>query len=101
MSNKKKIEPLHPGEILVSEFLEPMNLSQLKLSQEINISLQTVNQIVLGKRNITAGTSLLFGKYFGLSEDYWLNLQNRYDLEIAKDTFKEKLREIKRAAIKR
>ena len=93
---KNKIIPLHPGEILVTEFLKPLNISQLKLSQEINVSLQTVNQIVLGKRGVTAGTSLLFGKYFGLSDDYWLKLQNRFDLEIAKDKLKSKLKSTRR-----
>ncbi|KAF0147968.1 MAG: plasmid maintenance system antidote protein [Ignavibacteria bacterium] len=95
MSSKTKIEPIHPGEILAEEFLKPMNISQLSLSQELKISLQTINQIILGKRAITAGTSLLLGKYFGLSESYWLNLQIRYDIEMAKDTYKERLKAIK------
>jgi antitoxin HigA-1 len=81
MNYKTKLQPIHPGEILVSEFLEPMNISQNQLSQDINVSLQTINQICLGKRAITAATSLLLGKYFGLSENFWLTIQNRYDNE--------------------
>lgn len=95
MSNKTKIDPMHPGEILAEEFLEPMNIPQISLSQELKISLQTINQIILGKRAITAGTSLLLGKYFGLSESYWLNLQIRFDIEMARDTYKERLKAIK------
>lgn len=98
MNSKTKLEPVHPGEILVSEFLEPMHLSQLQLSKNINISLQTINQICLGKRAITAGTSLLLGKYFGLSENFWLNLQNKFDLEVAKTEFQRKLKLVKRAS---
>ena len=98
MNNKTKLEPVHPGEILVSEFLEPMKIPQQQLANDINVSLQTVNQICLGKRAITAGTSLLLGKYFGLSENFWLNLQNRYDLENAKTEFRGKLSAVKRSS---
>ena len=98
MNNKSKFEPIHPGEILVTEFLEPMNISQLQLSKDLNVSLQTINQICLGKRTITACTSLLLGKYFGLSENFWLNMQNKYDLEIAKTEYNKKLKLIKRAS---
>jgi addiction module HigA family antidote len=98
---KNKIKPVHPGEILLEEFLKPMDITQYRLAKDLGLPISRINQIVLSNRAITAATALLLSKYFGLSEDYWLNLQNRYDLEIAKDTLKEKLKEIKRAAVKR
>ncbi|KAF0140166.1 MAG: plasmid maintenance system antidote protein [Stygiobacter sp.] len=100
MSSKTKIEPVHPGEILLTEFLEPMNISQLQLSHDIGVSIQTINQLCLRKRAITAGSSLLLGKYFGVTESFWLNLQNRYDIEVAKDIYDERLRKIKTKRLK-
>lgn len=91
MASKNKITPIHPGEILLKEFLEPMNISQYKLAKDIGLPLSRINQITLGRRVITAETALLLSKYFSLSEGFWLNLQNRYDLETAKDKLKSKL----------
>ena len=81
----KKIPPIHPGEILFEEFLEPMGISQYKLSKDISVSPRRINEIVQGKRSITADTALRLSRYFGLSERFWLNLQSRYDLEVEKD----------------
>ena len=81
----KKIPPIHPGEILLEEFLEPMRISQYKLSKDISVSPRRINEIVQGKRSITADTALRLSRYFGLSERFWLNLQSRYDLEVEKD----------------
>jgi addiction module HigA family antidote len=93
----KKIEPIHPGEILLEEFLKPMEISQYRLAQDINVPARRINEIVLGKRAITADTALRLSEYFGLSEKFWLNLQMRYNLELEKDRLKDRLkREVKR-----
>ncbi|QQS36610.1 MAG: HigA family addiction module antidote protein [Ignavibacteriales bacterium] len=93
----KKIEPIHPGEILLEEFLIPMEISQYRLAQDINVPARRINEIVLGKRAITADTALRLSEYFGLSEKFWLNLQMRYNLEIEKDKLKDRLKsEVKR-----
>jgi addiction module HigA family antidote len=80
-----KFPPIHPGEILLEEFLKPLNISQNALSRDLDVPLQRINQIVLGKRSITVDTALRLAKYFGTSPELWLNLQSRYDLEIARD----------------
>ena len=93
----KKIEPIHPGEILLEEFLSPMEISQYRLAKDINVPARRINEIVLGKRTITADTALRLSEYFGLSEKFWLNLQMKYNLEITKDKLKERLkREVKK-----
>ena len=93
----KKIEPIHPGEILLEEFLIPMEISQYRLAKDINIPPRRINEIVLGKRAITADTALRLSEYFGSSEKFWLNLQMKYNLEIEKDRLKDKLKkEVKR-----
>jgi antitoxin HigA-1 len=81
----KKIPPIHPGEILLEEFLDPMGISQYKLAKDISVPPRRINEIVHGKRSISADTALRFSRYFGLSERFWLNLQSRYDLEVEKD----------------
>jgi len=97
MSNKNKITPIHPGEILMEEFLVPMEISQSRLARDINVSLKRINEIILGKRAVTADTALRLSLYFGLSEKFWLNLQIKYNLEVAKDKLKDRLnREIKK-----
>jgi addiction module HigA family antidote len=80
-----KFPPIHPGEILLEEFLKPLKISQNALSRDLDVPLQRINQIVLGKRSITVDTALRLAKYFGTSPELWLNLQSRYDLEIALD----------------
>jgi addiction module HigA family antidote len=81
----KKMAPVHPGEILVEEFLKPLKISQYRLAKDISVPPRRINEIVLGKRSITADTALRLARYFGLSERFWLNLQSRYDLEVEKD----------------
>lgn len=93
----RKIKPIHPGEILLEEFLIPMEISQYRLAQDINVPARRINEIVLGKRAITADTALRLSEYFGLSEKFWLNLQMRYNLEVEKDKLKDRLKsEVKR-----
>ena len=87
----KKMPPIHPGEILLEEFLEPMGISQYRLSKDISVSPRRINEIVQGKRSITADTALRLSRYFGLSERFWLNLQSRYDLEVEKDNLDVRL----------
>ncbi len=87
----KKIKPIHPGEILLEEFLTPMGISQYRLAKDINVPPRRINEIVLGKRAITADTALRLSHYFGLSERFWLNLQMRYNLENEKDRLKDRL----------
>ena len=88
----KKIEPIHPGEILAEEFLAPMNVSHEKLSEDTGIPLAAVEKIIGGETSITPNVALRLSLYFGLSERFWLNLQSRYDLEVEKDRSEEKLR---------
>jgi addiction module HigA family antidote len=84
-------EPVHPGEILLEEFLKPMEISQYRLAKDIGVHPRRINEIVHGERSITADTALRLSRYFGLSERFWLNLQSRYDLEIQKDRLKGRL----------
>jgi addiction module HigA family antidote len=81
----KKIMPIHPGEILLEEFLEPLKISQYRLAKDISVPARRINEIVHGKRSVTADTALRLSRYFGLSDRFWLNLQARYDLELEKD----------------
>ena len=83
--SKRQIEPIHPGEILLEEFLGPMGISQYRLAKEISVDPRRINEIVLGKRGVTADTALRLSRYFGMTERFWLNLQSRYDLELEKD----------------
>ena len=82
----KPVAPAHPGEILREEFLEPMGLSVYALAKAIKVPRSRVNDIVLGRRTITADTALRLARYFGTTPEFWINLQARYDLEVAKDT---------------
>ena len=82
---EEKLAPIHPGEILLEEFLKPMGLSQYRVAKDINVSPRRINEIVHGKRGISADTALRLSRYFGLSERFWMNLQSRYDLETEKD----------------
>ncbi|MEE9166718.1 MAG: HigA family addiction module antitoxin [Candidatus Neomarinimicrobiota bacterium] len=89
--DKREIEPIHPGEILLEEFLKPMGISQYRLARDINVDPRRINEIVLGKRAITADTALRLSRYFGTSERFWLNLQARYELEVHKDELGDRL----------
>ena len=93
----KKLEPVHPGEILSEEFLKPLKISQYRLAKEISVPAPRINEIVLGKRAITADTALRLSKYFGLSERFWMNLQARFDLETEKDNLGDRLEKEVRA----
>jgi addiction module HigA family antidote len=77
--------PIHPGEVLLEEFLKPLGISQYRLAKDISVPPRRINEIVHGKRAITADTALRLSRFFGMSERFWLNLQVRYDLEVAKD----------------
>ena len=81
----KKMSPLHPGEILYEEFLKPMGLSQNRMALDIRVPARRINEIVLGKRRITADTALRLAKYFNMSPQFWLGLQIDYDLDVAED----------------
>ena len=81
----EKLHPVHPGEVLLEEFIKPMKLSQNRLAIEIGVDARRINEITLGKRSITADTALRLGRYFGVSPQFWLGLQSEYDLDVAKD----------------
>ena len=87
----EKLPPIHPGEILLEEFLKPLNISQYRLAKEISVPPRRINEIVHGLRAITPDTALRLSRYFGLSERFWINLQTRYDLEIEKDHLQGRL----------
>ena len=89
--SKKKMPPLHPGEILFKEFLKPMGLSQNRLALDIRVPARRINEIVLGKRRITADTALRLAKYFNMSAKFWLGLQTDYDLDVAEDKLADRL----------
>jgi len=86
-----KVAPIHPGEILLEEFLEPMGISQYRLAKDISVPPRRINEIVLGKRAITPDTALRLSLFFGLSERFWINLQSRYDIEVEKDKLENRL----------
>src|SRR3989304_3647009 len=88
---KQKLQPIHPGEILMEEFLRPMEISQYKLAKDINVPARRINEIVQGNRAITPDTALRLSRYFSLSERFWINLQARYNLEIEKDKLEDRL----------
>jgi addiction module HigA family antidote len=88
---KKKLPPIHPGEILLEEFLRPMGISQYKLAKDISVPPRRINEIIHGTRAITPDTALRLSRYFGLSERFWLNMQSRYDIEVEKDRLSDRL----------
>src|SRR6267142_6092746 len=89
---RRKLPPVHPGEILLEEFLRPFGLSQYRLAKEVSVPPRRINEIVRGSRSISADTALRLARYFGTSERFWLNLQARYDLEVEKDRLGDRLR---------
>jgi antitoxin HigA-1 len=86
--------PVHPGEILLEEFLQPLNVSQYLLAKQIGVPARRINEIVHGQRRISADTALRLGRFFGTSERFWLNLQARYDLEVERDRIGDALDQI-------
>ena len=89
--NKKKMAPVHPGEILLEEFLKPLGVTQYRISKEISVSPRRINEIVHGLRGISADTALRLSKYFGNSAQFWMNLQSWYDLELQKRKSADKI----------
>ena len=87
----RKLDPIHPGEILLEEFLKPLGLSQYRLAKGISVPPRRINEIVHGKRAVTADTALRLARFFGTSDRFWLNLQTRFDLEVQKDRLGESL----------
>jgi addiction module HigA family antidote len=88
---EEKLAPVHPGEVLLEEFLKPMQLSQNRLALDIGVPSRRINEIVLGKRRITADTALRLGRYFGMSPQFWLGLQMDYDLDVEADKLGRRL----------
>ena len=89
---KTSYSPIHPGEVLMKDFLEPLQISQYRLAKSISVSPRRINEIVHGKRAITADTALRLGIFFAMEEQFWLNLQSHFDLEIAKQETGDRLR---------
>jgi len=89
---RKKMPTIHPGEILLEEFLKPMNLSQNRLALDIRVPARRINEIVLGKRRITADTALRLARYFNMSPQFWLGLQMDYDIDITQDKVSDELK---------
>jgi addiction module HigA family antidote len=88
---KRDFPPIHPGEVLLEEFLKPMGITQYRLAKDISVDPRRINEIVQGKRAITADTALRLSRYFGMSEPFWLNLQSHYDLETQKERLAQRL----------
>lgn len=89
--SKENLTPIHPGEILLEEFLKPMGISQYRLAKDTNVPARRINEIVQGKRAITPDTALRLSRFFGLSERFWVNLQARFDLQVEKERLKNRL----------
>jgi len=87
----RKLPPIHPGEVLLEEFLKPLGISQYRVAKDVSVPPRRINEIVRGTRAITADTALRLARYFGTSERFWLNLQSRYDLEVEKDILGNRL----------
>jgi addiction module HigA family antidote len=97
---EQRLPPIHPGEILLEEFLKPMGISQYRLAKDISVPPRRINEIIHGQRAITPDTALRLSRFFGLSERFWINLQTRYDLEVEKDRLNDRLeREVQIYAI--
>ena len=88
---RKKLSPIHPGEVLLEEFLNPLRVSQYRVAKDLHIPPRRINEIVHGLRSITADTALRLARYFGTSDRFWLNLQARYDLEVERDRLGDRL----------
>ena len=88
---KREMEPIHPGEILLEEFLRPMDISQYRLAKDISVPQRRISEITQGKRSITADTALRLGRFFGMEAQFWLNLQARYDLLKAESNLAQRL----------
>lgn len=89
--SEKKMAPIHPGEILLEDFLNPLGISQYRLAKEMKVYPRKINEIVHGKRAVTADTALRLARYFGTSAELWMNLQAHYELEMARDEIESKI----------
>lgn len=89
--NKQILKPIHPGEILLEDFLKPLNISQYRLAKDISVPPRRINEIIHGKRSITADTALRLSRYFGNSAGFWMKVQAKYDLESEKGRLGERL----------
>ena len=87
----RRLTPIHPGEVLLEDFLKPLELTQYRLAKSLSVPARRINEIVLGKRAITADTALRLARFFGTSERFWLNLQTTYDLELERDRLRGRL----------
>jgi len=97
---EEKLKPIHPGEVLLEEFLKPMGVSQNRVAFDIGVPAQYIHEIVLGKRRITADMALRLARYFGTSPQFWLGLQMDYDLDVTEDTIADRLdREVRPYAV--
>ena len=96
-----KMKPVHPGEVLVEEFLVPMGLSQSQLAKEIHVPVRRVNEIARGRRGITADTALRFARFFGTTPEVWQNLQSQYEMDVAKSSVWEKIKSTIKPALGR
>lgn len=97
---EQKLKPIHPGEVLLEEFLKPLGLSQNRLALDMGVPPRRINEIVLGKRSISADTALRLGRFFGMSPQFWLGLQMDYDLDVTADALAARLeREVKPYAL--
>lgn len=92
MSRPQKLPPIHPGEILLAEFLKPLGMSMNKLAGELHVPANRITQIVEGRRGITGETALRLARYFGTSAEFWLGMQKDYDLQIARDEFEAQVK---------
>ena len=91
VASGRRLPPVHPGEILRDEFLTPMGISVYRLAQAIKVSRPRLNDIVLGRRSVTTDTALRLGRYFGMTPEFWINLQTRYDLDVAERTTRRQI----------
>ena len=98
--SKKQLRPVHPGEVLLEEFLKPMGLTQNRLALDLGVPARRINEIVTAKRSMTADTALRLGRYFRMSPQFWLGLQMDYDLDVTADALANRLiREVKPSAL--
>ncbi|MHB1014259.1 MAG: HigA family addiction module antitoxin [Desulfurivibrionaceae bacterium] len=89
--SKRDFPPIHPGEVLATQFLEPMGITQYRLAKDIGVTARRINEIVHGRRSITADTALRLGRFFGMEAQFWLNLQTYYDMEVAQEALADRL----------
>ncbi len=95
MAKQKKLPPIHPGEVLKEEFIEPLAITSYRVAKDTHTPATRISEIIKGRRSITADTALRFSRYFGTTPEFWLNLQSRYDLEMAEDRLGDSINEVK------